>query len=134
MSHVPLFCSDQLEGKSGTGLYGDVMMEIVWSVGEIMKSLKSAGVEDNTLVGSPQTPGHGGRTATTPAPRLSAKRREQVSTAASEAHASCDTRDGLKPARFRKELCARSICCQPWRNLRAPRCQRIQSMEKTCGI
>ena len=31
-------------------LYGDVMMEIDWSVGEIMKALKSAGVEDNTLV------------------------------------------------------------------------------------
>ena len=50
MPHVPLFCSDRFKGKSGAGLYGDVMMEIDWSVGEIMKSLKSAGVEDNTLV------------------------------------------------------------------------------------
>jgi arylsulfatase A-like enzyme len=50
MPHVPLFCSDKFKGKSGTGLYGDVMMEIDWSVGEIMKSLKSSGVEGNTLV------------------------------------------------------------------------------------
>jgi arylsulfatase A-like enzyme len=50
MPHVPLFCSDQFKGKSGVGLYGDVMMEIDWSVGEIMKSLKSSGVEGNTLV------------------------------------------------------------------------------------
>ncbi len=50
MPHVPLFCSDKFRGKSGKGLYADVMMEVDWSVGEIMKSLKSAGVEDNTLV------------------------------------------------------------------------------------
>ena len=50
MPHVPLFCSEKFKGKSGAGLYGDVMMELDWSVGEIMKALKEAGVEDNTLV------------------------------------------------------------------------------------
>jgi len=50
MPHVPLFCSDKYKGKSGTGLYGDVMMEIDWSVGQIMKALKANGVEGNTLV------------------------------------------------------------------------------------
>lgn len=50
MPHVPLFCSDKFLGKSGAGLYGDVMMEIDWSVGEIMKALKKNGIEDNTLV------------------------------------------------------------------------------------
>lgn len=50
MPHVPLFVSDKFKGKSGKGLYADVMMEVDWSVGEIMKSLKSAGVENNTLV------------------------------------------------------------------------------------
>ncbi len=49
MPHVPLFCSEKFAGKSGVGLYGDVMMEIDWSVGEIMKALKNAGVEENTL-------------------------------------------------------------------------------------
>ena len=50
MPHVPLFCSEKFKGKSGAGMYGDVMMEIDWSVGEIMKALKANGVEDNTLV------------------------------------------------------------------------------------
>ncbi len=50
MPHVPLFCSQKFKGKSGAGLYADVMMEIDWSVGEITKALKAAGVEDHTLV------------------------------------------------------------------------------------
>ncbi len=50
MPHVPLFCSDEFDGKSGQGLYADVMMEIDWSMGEIMKALKKAGIEDNTIV------------------------------------------------------------------------------------
>ena len=50
MPHVPIFASEKFKGKSGVGLYGDVMMEIDWSVGEIMKALKDNGVEDNTLV------------------------------------------------------------------------------------
>lgn len=48
--HVPLFVSEKFEGKSGTGLYGDVMMEIDWSVGEIVKALKENGVRDNTII------------------------------------------------------------------------------------
>jgi arylsulfatase A len=48
--HVPLFVSEKFEGKSGTGLYGDVIMELDWSVGEIMKALKETGIEDHTLV------------------------------------------------------------------------------------
>jgi arylsulfatase A-like enzyme len=50
MPHVPLFCSERFRGKSGTGLYGDVMMELDWSVGEVLNALKSSGVEDHTLV------------------------------------------------------------------------------------
>jgi arylsulfatase A len=50
MPHVPLYAGAKFKGKSGKGLYADVMMEIDWSVGEIMKSLKSAGVENDTLV------------------------------------------------------------------------------------
>ncbi len=49
MPHVPLFCSDKFLGKSGTGLYGDVMMEIDWSVGEIRQAIIDNGLEDNTL-------------------------------------------------------------------------------------
>jgi arylsulfatase A len=50
MPHVPLFCSDKFLGKSGAGLYGDVIMEIDWSVGQVMEALEKAGVEKNTIV------------------------------------------------------------------------------------
>ncbi len=50
MPHVPLFCSKEFEGKSGEGTYGDVVMEIDWSVGRIMAALRESGLEENTLV------------------------------------------------------------------------------------
>lgn len=50
MPHVPIFCSAEFEGKSGIGLYGDVILELDWSVGEITKALKVNGIEDNTIV------------------------------------------------------------------------------------
>ena len=50
MPHVPLFVSDKFKGKSKQGLYGDVIMEIDWSVGEVMKTLKRCGLEKDTLV------------------------------------------------------------------------------------
>lgn len=48
--HVPLFVSDKFKGKSNRGLYGDVIMEIDWSVGQILKALKEDNLENNTLV------------------------------------------------------------------------------------
>ena len=50
MPHVPLHVSGRFKGKSGTGLYGDVIMEIDWAVGELLSALKRLGLEDNTLV------------------------------------------------------------------------------------
>jgi arylsulfatase A-like enzyme len=50
MPHVPLYCSDKFKGKSGHGLYADVMMELDWSVGEILKALDRTDVAANTLV------------------------------------------------------------------------------------
>lgn len=50
MVHIPLGVSDKFRGKSKQGLYGDVMMEVDWSVGEIMKTLEKNGLEKNTLV------------------------------------------------------------------------------------
>ena len=50
MPHVPIAASAKFKGKSRQGLYGDVVMEIDWSVGEIMKTLKENGLEKNTLV------------------------------------------------------------------------------------
>jgi len=48
--HVPLFVSDKFRGKSGRGLYGDVIMEIDWSVGQILNTLKSHNLDQNTVV------------------------------------------------------------------------------------
>ncbi len=50
MPHVPIFCSDKFEGKSGKGRYADVIMELDWSVGEITKALRENGLEKNTMV------------------------------------------------------------------------------------
>jgi len=50
MPHVPLFVSDKFKGKSRQGLYGDVMMELDWSIGQIRQTLKSLNLEENTLV------------------------------------------------------------------------------------
>ena len=50
MPHVPIFCSPEFKGKSGAGLYGDVMMEIDWSVGQINQALKDNGIDENTIV------------------------------------------------------------------------------------
>ncbi|MDO5980041.1 sulfatase [Flavivirga spongiicola] len=48
--HVPLGVSDKFKGKSDGGLYGDVIMEIDWSVGEIIKAVDAAGISENTLI------------------------------------------------------------------------------------
>lgn len=50
MPHVPLFVSDERSGNSSSGLFGDVIQEIDWSMGEIMAALEAAGVVDNTLI------------------------------------------------------------------------------------
>jgi arylsulfatase len=50
MPHVPIAVSNKFKGKSSQGLYGDLMMEIDWSVGEIVKALRENNLEENTLV------------------------------------------------------------------------------------
>lgn len=50
MPHVPLFVSEKFRGKTERGLFGDVIAEIDWSVGQILDALKSHGVDDKTLV------------------------------------------------------------------------------------
>ncbi len=50
MVHVPLFVSEKFAGKSGAGLYGDVVMELDWSVGEVIDALERTGVDENTLM------------------------------------------------------------------------------------
>ena len=50
MVHVPLFVSDKFKGKSGAGLFGDVMMEVDWSVGQILETLRKHKLDNDTLV------------------------------------------------------------------------------------
>ncbi|MEO1992462.1 MAG: sulfatase-like hydrolase/transferase [Pirellulales bacterium] len=50
MPHVPLFASEDFQGKNPGGLYGDVISEIDASVGAVMKALEKTGHLDDTLI------------------------------------------------------------------------------------
>jgi len=50
MPHVPIFASEAFKGRSLAGLYGDVVAEIDWSVGEILGAIREIGEDGNTLV------------------------------------------------------------------------------------
>lgn len=48
--HIPLYTNARFEGSSKRGLYGDVVQEIDWSVGEVLKTLREQGLAENTFV------------------------------------------------------------------------------------
>lgn len=50
MPHVPLFSSKEFHDTSLRGLYGDVLQEIDWSVGQVLDTLRQTGLAENTLV------------------------------------------------------------------------------------
>ena len=50
MPHVPLFVSSKYRGRTGRGLYGDVVAELDWAVGRILDAVRRAGVDHDTLV------------------------------------------------------------------------------------
>ncbi|MCP4093272.1 MAG: sulfatase [Planctomycetes bacterium] len=50
MPHIPLYASARFKDQSAHGLYGDVIEEIDWSVGQVMEALEEHGLTDNTLV------------------------------------------------------------------------------------
>lgn len=50
MPHVPLFVSEKFAGKTQRGLFGDVISEIDWSVGEVLAALRRNGLDERTLV------------------------------------------------------------------------------------
>jgi len=50
MTHVPLAVSPKFKGKSKQGMFGDVMMEVDWSVQQIVQTLKEQGIDQNTLI------------------------------------------------------------------------------------
>ena len=50
LPHVPLFAAEEHLGKSKRGLFGDVVQEIDYGVGQIINTLKETGLDENTLV------------------------------------------------------------------------------------
>ena len=48
--HVPLFASGKFKGQSRRGLYGDVVEEVDWSVGQVLEELRRDGLDRNTFV------------------------------------------------------------------------------------
>ncbi len=50
MPHVPLYASDDFLGTSERGLYGDVVQELDWSVGQVLEKLEAENLIENTLV------------------------------------------------------------------------------------
>jgi arylsulfatase A len=50
MVHVPLYVSDKFRGKSERGLFGDVVMELDWSVGQIIQTLRKHKLDENTMI------------------------------------------------------------------------------------
>ncbi|NML65836.1 sulfatase [Hymenobacter sp. RP-2-7] len=50
MPHVPLAASARFKGKSPLGTFGDVLMELDWSLGEILNALDASKLAGNTLL------------------------------------------------------------------------------------
>ncbi|MCR9015431.1 sulfatase [Aquiflexum gelatinilyticum] len=50
MPHVPIYASPDFQGTSNRGLYGDVIQELDWSVGEVLRKLEEKGILENTLI------------------------------------------------------------------------------------
>lgn len=50
LPHVPIASSYRFQGNSEYGLYGDVIEEIDWSVGQILDHLEELGIDDNTII------------------------------------------------------------------------------------
>jgi arylsulfatase A len=58
LPHIPLFRSEEFKNVSAAGFYGDVIEEIDWSVGQVLKTLKEEGLDENTLVVFTSDNGH----------------------------------------------------------------------------
>ena len=50
MPHVPLAVSNKFRGKSKQGLYGDVMLEVDWSVQQVLETIEELNLDENTLI------------------------------------------------------------------------------------
>jgi len=52
MPHVPISATENFLGKSKSGLYGDVIEELDWSMGEVLSELKELGLFYVVLIGT----------------------------------------------------------------------------------
>lgn len=50
MPHIPIYASEDFQGKSLRGLYGDVINEIDWSVGQVVNTLDRLNIRSNTFI------------------------------------------------------------------------------------
>ena len=50
MPHVPLGASEAFRGQSKRGLYGDVIAELDWSLGQVIQTLQEQGIDRDTLI------------------------------------------------------------------------------------
>ena len=50
MPHKPLAASEDFYKKSGAGLYGDVIAELDWGVGQVLDKLAELGIDERTFV------------------------------------------------------------------------------------
>ncbi|MDA7644685.1 sulfatase-like hydrolase/transferase, partial [Verrucomicrobiales bacterium] len=48
--HAPIVPTDEFDGRSQAGPYGDFVVQSDWSCGQLLEALKRAGVSENTLV------------------------------------------------------------------------------------
>lgn len=48
--HTPILPTQEFQGKSGTNEYGDFVLQVDWTVGQVMKALKDNGIEKDTLI------------------------------------------------------------------------------------
>jgi len=59
MPHVPIYASEDFLGTSERGLYGDVVQEIDWSVGQVITTLQNLQLLDNRFIESDFLETHG---------------------------------------------------------------------------
>ncbi len=50
MPHKPQFVEEEYAGNSGAGIFGDIVQQIDWSEGEVVKAIEAQGLEEDTLV------------------------------------------------------------------------------------
>ncbi|NLR78121.1 arylsulfatase [Chitinophaga eiseniae] len=48
--HVPRYPHSQFRGKSGMGLRGDAILQLDWTVGQLVKAVDSLGLTNNTMI------------------------------------------------------------------------------------